>query len=124
MNTIDIKKTARPDGTETFRLVHRSHDMADTQYMPLMEINSTVASALGRNGVVVRGETVLSHLGQPGLVFLRDGDRHMLELRADVADPTTTMHVIEVDPWLPSMILSDGLDQYRIQWVHGEPVSG
>lgn len=122
MSTLAIKQGRPHDGVDTYRVVHRRHDLSGTDYEPLMAVDRTVAIALGSNGVVVRARDAVQARGRPGIVIdaadLPDG--HLGELRADVADPTTVIDTFLADGRMVREVLGDEAVQ-SIQWVGVPP---
>lgn len=124
MSSIVIRRARRPDGGDVARLVHRRHDLGGTDYEGLAVVDMDLARALGRAGVVVRAADAVRHGGRPGIVFgpTDEHGRVAMEIRADVADPKTTMKQIVVDRDLPGEVLCNA-EVDNVTWLHGEPAA-
>lgn len=87
MQSFAIRGTA--DGGQA--VVLRSHDLSGCDYETLVPVSTTVAEALDRAGVVVWASQPPAVTGRPGIVLTQVDDDALVEVRADVADPTTVI---------------------------------
>jgi hypothetical protein len=88
MDSLEIKTTR--EGAQA--IVHRQHDLSGTDYAHVVSISREVADAIHRNGLAVWGKQPPSVHGRPGVVLTDAGEgRANVQVRADVADPTTVI---------------------------------
>lgn len=87
MQSFAIRGTA--DGGQA--VVLKSHDLSGCDYETLVPVSMTVAEALDRTGVVAWATQPPAFTGKPGIVLTQIDDGTLVEVRADVADPTTVI---------------------------------
>lgn len=105
---------ARDDGSAA--LVVRPHDLSGCDYEGVLVMPRAVADEIVRRGMVIRQEDAIRGIGRPGIVVDRrpEGDA-LIEVRADVADPTTVVSSSRLDAFVASGC-SDK-DPTTISWV-------
>ena len=98
------------------RLVIRRHDLSGCDYEGVLTMPRAVADEIDRRGMALRVEDSIRGIGNPGIVVVRRDDADSLvEVRADVADPTTVIASAEVDAVSAACCVHD--DPVGVEWI-------
>jgi hypothetical protein len=98
------------------RLVIRRHDLSGCDYEGVLTMPRMVADEIDRRGKAVRVEDSIRGIGNPGIVVIRRDDADsVVEVRADLADPTTVVASTEVDAVSAACCVHD--DPVDVNWI-------
>lgn len=103
---------ARNDGDD--RLVVRRHDLSGCDYEGVCTVPRQVANAIVDRGIAIRIPDVIRFGGHPGIVVM-DEPEGRIQVRADVADPTTVIGECDLDPFTAAICVADA--PAPIRWV-------
>ncbi len=104
----------RDDGEVS--LVVRRHDLSGCDYEHVLTMPRSIADEIARRGMAIRQEDAIRGIGYPGVVTNRSpqGDC-LVEVRADVADPTTVVASGRLEQATCDMCV--GRDPTCVLWV-------
>lgn len=104
----------REDGDVS--LVVRRHDASGCDYEHILTMPRSIAEEIERRGMAYRQEECIRGIGYPGVVTNRSpqGDS-LVEIRADIADPTTVVASGRLDAATADMCV--GRDPTTVRWV-------
>ena len=122
MTSIVLNHAKNAKGEHRGVLVLRRHDLSGTDYERLGSIGIETATVLGRDGIAVLSRDAPGFRGVPGVVFSEAPPPYveLLDVRTDVADPTTTVKTVLMHANVSREVLGQ-MRSGRIDWLYGEP---